>query len=47
MTDRLVVLSGCGHSGVMITVGRVIPLTGEDVIKAIIVDSHEMPAKRG
>ncbi len=44
MTDGLVVLLGCGHSGVVNTVRRAISLTGEDRIKAIIGGFHLIDA---
>ena len=44
MRDGLVILLGCGHSGVVNTVARAISLTGEDRIKAIIGGFHLIDA---
>ncbi|MDK2372190.1 MAG: MBL fold metallo-hydrolase [Candidatus Korarchaeota archaeon] len=44
MEDGLVILLGCGHSGVVNTVERAISLTGEDRIKAIIGGFHLIDA---
>jgi len=44
MTDGLVVLLGCGHSGVVNTIERAISLTGEDKIKAVIGGFHLIDA---
>ncbi len=44
MRDGLVILLGCGHSGVVNTIARAISLTGEDRIKAIIGGFHLIDA---
>ncbi len=44
MTQGLMILLGCGHSGVVNTVERAVSLTGEDRIKAIIGGFHLIDA---